>query len=243
MYEDEPIDPTKIDLNDPRYWVEKMQYDLQQKRKAATKLDPVNTLSDLCDTKVELLTSASPRQEFVVERLSPVCSRYEQILLDIIEALRKSGSGEVALPSDPLGLQPSTLRLNLREARNGFKAGVKSSKLPPDFDLDRLEFSLSRTCRGVTIRDAERSKGNVAAIGSVSFKSDYDFGVVGYFDYSEGLANLIVALQKACGGTASIYGAAKFKVASDAELQQLKAVFKETAVSIRIRDGLVEVAV
>lgn len=177
----------------------------------------------------------------MVERLSPLCYKYEQILADIVLALKKSENGEIAIPCQPLGLQASTLRLNLREARNGFKAGVKSDKIPSDFDLSRLEFSLSTTCRGVTVRDSERKRTDKIVLSTPSFKSDYDFGVVGFFSFSEPLVQLIIDLQKACSSSASIYGAVKFKCKSDAELQTLKKMFT-TAVDIKIRDGLVEVA-
>lgn len=194
--------------------------------------------------KVELMATESSMS---ISQQEPLCRFYEEHLAAIINALKASSSGEVTIAAEPFNLKPTTLRLNLREARNGFKSGVKSEKIPADFNLARLEFSLAMGRKpGVTIRDSQRyvkAKPHVEAT-SLVIKSDYDIGVIGHFPYSDKAAQLLIDLQQLCydsGGEASLYGAVKFKCETAEQHAELRKMFSQTS-NIKVDEaGLVEV--
>lgn len=196
---------------------------------------------------------ATPKAEFMsaepslsISQQEPLCRFYEEHLAAIITALKASASGEVTIAAEPFNLKPTTLRLNLREARNGFKSGVKSEKIPADFNLSRLEFSLAMGRKpGVTIRDSQRyvkAKPHVEAT-SLVIKSDYDIGVIGAFPYSDKAAQLLLDLQQLCydSGDASLYGYVKFKCETAEQHAALRKMFSQTS-NIKVDEaGLVEV--
>lgn len=117
MYEDEPIDPTKIDLNDPKNWVQKMQYDLQQRRKEK-ELDAQRVIHNAT------LPPPATKSALAFERFAETYG-------NLVKEVKASGRAKTSAIAS--GLSAKTFAARLRDIRAAItEQGYESPFIPAD---------------------------------------------------------------------------------------------------------------